>query len=119
MKNREKLSKSVVAQSGQASLNLYDSKLMDKPSIKDEYCVVCRRPATDHHHVVFKSRVHKSRHKEIPTLSLCGMGNTCGCHGKAHSGRLYFRWREGWEYLMLKEPTKRDKAEMMEGWNRL
>lgn len=97
-------------------MNLYDSKLMGKPSIKSDTCI-CGQPATNQHHIVFKSRT--KNHKEIPTLSLCGMGNTCGCHGKAHSGRLYFRWREGWEYLRLDEPTKRDKAEMMEGWQRL
>ena len=97
-------------------MNLYDSQLMGKPSIKRPNCI-CGRLATNQHHIVFKSRT--SRHKEIPTISLCGMGNTCGCHGKAHSGMLYFKWREGWEFLELGEPTKREVAEEMEGWKRL
>ena len=94
-------------------MNLYDSQLMGKPSIKRVYCI-CGKPATNQHHIVFKSRT--SKHKEIPTISLCGMGNTGGCHGKAHSGRLYFRWNDGWEYLRLDEPTRREVAEEMEGW---
>lgn len=99
-------------------MNLYDSELMGKPSIKRDTCI-CGKLAQNDHHIVPKSRVHKSRHREIPTISLCGMGNTCGCHGKAHGAKLYFRWRDGWEWLELEEPTRREVAEEMEGWRAL
>lgn len=77
-----------------------------------------------------------------PTLMLCGSGNASGCHGKAHQGRLHFRyvkqpWQEGWkplrpqtfgyydgepsrgghwEYLETEEPCKYQEALDMDGW---
>ena len=76
---------------------------------------------------------------------LCGSGNASGCHGKAHQGRLHFRyvkqpWHEGWkplrpqtfgyydgepsrgghwEYLETKEPCKYQEALKIDGWKPL
>ena len=77
-------------------LNETNKHLIGKPSLKSDYCVVCGARATNQHHVIQKG-MGGSKAK-IPTVSLCGMGNTSGCHGKAHSGRLHFDYRDGWYY---------------------
>lgn len=72
---------------------------------------------------------------EKPTITLCGSGNTSGCHGLAHQNRLHFRWVESkqpcdefgmpmirvghWEYILCDEPTKYSKALRMRGWKRV
>lgn len=122
-------------------LNEYDRNNMNGASISYEppHCAVCGRTSPlNLHHVVFRSHGGK----EGPTIMLCGNGNSSGCHGLAHSGRLFFRWvkapfwdtwNEGtrgalgmpaiggghWECLVLDEPTKIETAWSMDGWRRL
>lgn len=113
--------------------------LMGKPNIDNAYgaCCWCGRPATDRHHIVKRSAgklVIRGRELSKPTVRLCGMGNASGCHGKAHEGRLHFRWVEPaknrftkveffgeghWEALETAEPMKYQEALEMEGWRRI
>lgn len=115
--------------------------LMDKPSIETPYCAVCGRTGhLERHHMVPRSAgqlvLPNGRLADKPTITLCGFGNAGGCHGKAHSGRLHFRWverdvksgfGEGYlcihgghvEYLLLEEPVDRLTALSMPGWRRL
>lgn len=72
--------------------------LMGKPSIDNAEgrCCWCGAPnATNRHHIVKRSQgkwVKDGREVSKPTVRLCGDGNASGCHGKAHSGKLHFRW---------------------------
>lgn len=98
--------------------------MFDKPNVGQARCAVCGSTHfLNHHHVIRRSAGNlfgadgKPRRK--PTIMLCGSGNTDGCHGKAHSGLLHFRWRDGWEYLLLDEPTDYLTALDMDGWKRL
>lgn len=103
------------------SLNSYEARLLDKPSVVGEWCAVCGAPATNRHHVVFKGMGGRSKAIEgrIPLVSLCGMGNTGGCHGLVHSRKLFMDWRDGWVYLLCDEPTKIDDAMRADGWKPL
>ena len=96
-------------------MNLYDQALMEAPSIIDSFCVFCGKPATNNHHVVPRSR--GGTHG--PVLSVCGMGNASGCHGKLHAHTLHVRYRDGWEYLETKESMKYQDALEQEGWKPL
>lgn len=63
---------------------------------RDEYrCVSCGRYATDLHHRRFKgmggSRL-PDKDSAANLVTLCGAGNTSGCHGRAHNDRP---WAEG------------------------
>lgn len=50
-------------------------------------CEACHAaPATDQHHRQYRSR--GGWHLIENLLDLCGRGNTSGCHGDAHRGRL-------------------------------
>lgn len=52
-----------------------------------------------------------------PTITLCGYGNTSGCHGLAHQNRLHFRYEGGeLQYIVCPEPTKYEVALGMDGW---
>lgn len=98
--------------------------LMDAPSIKADCCVVCgRNRPLNQHHIVPRSagKLFDENGREIakPTVTLCGNGNTSGCHGKAHSGLLHFRYRDGLEYLMPGSPCDRLTALGLEGWRRI
>lgn len=113
--------------------------MMGRPNIDNAegLCCWCGRPASDKHHIVKRSAgklVKNGREVPKPTVRLCGMGNASGCHGKAHAGRLHFRWvdfdpdvfREGvfvgrghWEALETSEPCKYQEALSMEGWRRI
>ena len=110
--------------------------MMGKPNIDNAEGVWCwcGKPATDKHHIVKRSAgklVVGGHEVKKPTVRLCGMGNTSGCHGKAHAGLLHFRWREPgqdffkgnnapgsghWEGLETSEPMKYQKALEQEGW---
>ena len=111
--------------------------LMDGCSVDTPYCAVCGRTwPLNRHHVVRRGagRLYRGG-VEVPkpTITLCGSGNTSGCHGLAHQNRLHFRWakRRGgfgestaygsghWEYILLDEPTKYYKALEMDGWRPL
>ena len=93
----------------------YEKPLMDKPSIELPWCPFCGKPATNRHHIVYRSHGGK----DGPTVTVCGFGNASGCHGKLHSHRLHMRYTDRWEYLETKEPTKEQIAQQMEGWRPL
>lgn len=96
--------------------------LMELPSIEGNVCAACGRPATDHHHVVWRSagKLFDAEGREVPkpTVPLCGFGNTSGCHGEAHALKLHFRNNDGrWEFLRLDRPLRYERAiEIEEGW---
>lgn len=97
-------------------MNLLQEALMQAPSIEAYCCPFCGKPATNRHHIVPRSQ---GGH-DGPTVTVCGMGNASGCHGKLHDHRLHLRWQGNrWEYLETKEPTKYQNALSMEGWKKL
>lgn len=113
--------------------------LMMGYSVDTPYCAVCGSThPLNRHHVVKRSAGKMYRNgveMPKPTIMLCGSGNTSGCHGLAHGGRLHFRWVQGdtgsgawylthvngghWEYLITKEPVKYQRALEMDGWRPL
>lgn len=112
--------------------------LMDGVTIRSDRCAVCGRSPVQMHHVVKRSAGKLYRNGiEVPKplLPLCGLGNSSGCHGLAHQGRLHFRWVESdagsegwylthvqgghWEYLMTDAPVKYLDALKMDGWRTL
>lgn len=119
--------------------------LMDGPSVETPYCAVCgARWPLNRHHVVKRSAGKLYRggvEVPKPTIVLCGSGNASGCHGKAHQGRLHFRYVKGewseawcydrsrydsephrgghWECLETDEPCRYLDALGMDGWRRL
>lgn len=98
-------------------LDKTNEHLLDKPSVVQKTCCVCGAIAQNNHHVIQKGMGGSKLAKRIPTLALCGLGNTCGCHGLAHSSMLHFDYRGGkWVYLRTEEPTKRLDAIAMDGW---
>lgn len=92
-------------------MDLLSLALMDAPSLRPGYCVVCGRPYPTGHHVVRRSR---GGH-DGPIIDLCGHG-TAGCHGHAEALRLHFRYREGWEFLNTSRPLKYAEALELPGW---
>lgn len=96
-------------------LDLLRQKLMDKPSIETPFCPFCGKAVNNRHHIVPRS----DGGKDSPTVTVCGMGNASGCHGKFHHYKLHLRWNDGWEYLETDEPTKYQTALEMDGWQRL
>lgn len=94
-------------------MNEYDKALMDKPSVETEVCCICGfRLASERHHVVMRSRGGT----QGPTVTVCGFGNTVGCHGLLHQHKAHLRYRDGWEVLLTDEPTKYEKTLDMKGW---
>ena len=99
--------------------------LMSAPNVETPCCAVCGRSwPLNRHHMVPRSAGNMydgdGRRLEKPTVVLCGSGNTGGCHGKAHSGRMHFRNTRGFlEVLELDEGCDRLTALEMEGWRRL
>ena len=84
-----------------AAANMW-APLFGKPNASNIYgrCMVCGRPANNHHHIVPRSAGEMSvdgRRLSKPTILLCGNGNTSGCHGLAHQHRLHFRWVDAFE----------------------
>ena len=118
--------------------------MMGKPSIFADRCAVCGRVSPlNQHHIVRRSAgkaFDKSGHElKAPTITLCGFGNNLSdadgvelCHGRAHHGKLHFRWARTvngntgamqdpfigghWECLETDEPTDYQTALSMEGW---
>ena len=110
--------------------------LMKAPTIRSRRCAICGATyPLNQHHIVRRSAGRLYRDGvEVPkpTITLCGSGNTGGCHGKAHSGLLHFRWVETdirdperylmtirgghLEYLMTEEPCDYLTALDMDGW---
>lgn len=121
--------------------------MMGKPSVVRDRCAVCGRTSPlNQHHVVRRSAgraFDDSGHElKAPTVTLCGLGNGLSdadgrefCHGRAHHGKLHFRWvktvtkRSGalsdtftgghWEVLDTEEPCGYQEALGMEGWRRM
>lgn len=102
------------------TLPLLYRDLMDAPTIRSERCVVCGAPATNQHHIVWRSWGElwdtEGNNVPKPTVSLCGMGNVSGCHGLAHARMLHFRYAGRLEYLITEQPMKYQYALDMEGW---
>lgn len=98
------------------TLDLYDKELAYKPNRISPYCEFCGRPAQSKHHVIPRSRLGKVADKVSPLFSVCGWGNSDGCHGKLHTGRLFVRWNDGYECLESDVPISRDMAHSMDGW---
>ena len=96
--------------------------LMDvEPIDTGDRCAVCGRYGrTERHHIVWRSwgeLYRDGRKLPKPTITLCGFGNTSGCHGLAHQRMLHFRKGEsGLEYLRTDEPTRYERALDMDGW---
>ena len=99
--------------------------LMECPSVETDACAVCGRPyPLNRHHVVRRGAGKLFRNgKEVPkpTVVLCGMGNTGGCHGLAHQNRLHFRnvdgklaWRIFNESISYQEALREEN-----GWSTL
>lgn len=124
------------------TLPAYLRPLMEGQSIQASCCVVCGASGPlNQHHVVRRGAGNMYRggvKLPKPTLTLCGSGNTSGCHGLAHQNRLFFRWVKTdqpmgstlslravtcygghWEYLVTEEPVKALSAYGMDGWQRL
>lgn len=80
------------------SYNIQRDRLFGKPSIKSRYCPFCGRMATNEHHIIQKGMGGTKREKEIPTVTVCGWGNTSGCHGKIHEHLIEIDWDDetGW-----------------------
>lgn len=98
--------------------------LMDGPSITADHCLVCGRHwPLNQHHVVRRGAgqlICDGKPVKKPTLTLCGSGNTGGCHGLAHQNRLHFRLIDNWWwYLITDEPTRYMDALEMRGWRPL
>ena len=95
--------------------------MMGAPDIETPVCAICgRRYPLNRHHIVKRSagKLFGEDGKEVkkPTVVLCGMGNTSGCHGLAHQGKLHFRWVGHWEYRISDEAVKYQDALGMDGW---
>lgn len=96
--------------------NTQEQKLMNKPSIITDICPFCGAHATNRHHIVPRSRGGSAG----AVVSVCGNGNTSGCHRKLHERTLHLDWRNGcWHYLRTSKPTKTFDALDMDGWQPL
>lgn len=88
--------------------------------IRQNTCCVCgAHYPLNQHHVPPRSAgniVQGSKKLPKPTLTLCGSGNTSGCHGKAEHRTLHFKFREGKWWYIETPPTDRLTALEMEGW---
>lgn len=117
--------------------------LMAGCTVRLPFCAVCGRARPlNQHHVVRRSAGQLVRGGIVvpkPTITLCGSGNTGGCHGAAHDGRLHFRWVRSetkggnfgtylrqessigghWEFLIADEPCDYLHALDLEGWTPL
>lgn len=96
-------------------MNEYQKALMLAPSIETPYCPFCGRKATNRHHIVPRSQ---GGH-DGPTVTVCGMGNASGCHGRLHAHKLHLKYDGGWLYLETYQPVKYETALGKDGWKRL
>lgn len=69
-----------------AELTADRAALMGEDSIIQVSCCICGQPATNKHHAVPRSAGGEGG----PRVSVCGMGNTSGCHRLAHGHGLRF-----------------------------
>lgn len=96
-------------------LYAYQMQFVGKPSVKRDTCPFCGRPATEQHHIVPRSQGGG----DLPTVSVCGWGNTSGCHGLFHQHKLHMRWDGGWQWLYTREPVKETVSWELPGWRPL
>lgn len=97
-------------------MNELQKALFSAPSIESETCPFCGRLATNRHHIVPRSAGGENG----ATITVCGMGNATGCHGRLHNHTLHLKYENGlWYFLATKEPTKYQDALSMEGWRLL
>ena len=93
-------------------MNELEKALFYAPSLVSDTCVICGKPATNQHHVVFRSQGGS----DGATVSVCGFGNASGCHGKLHHRTLHLRYTDRWQFLETDKPTKYQTALSMDGW---
>ena len=96
-------------------MNKYQERLMGAPSLIRTRCPFCGRHATNNHHIVPRSQGGM----QGPVISVCGMGNACGCYGLLHQHKLHLRYdfeRQVWEFIFTYKSTKYDTALKMSGW---
>ena len=101
---------------GVNGMSVFDEQNMHGKTIRSDRCVFCGRPSYEQHHVVPRARGGSKG----PTVAVCGWGNTGGCHGRLHSGRLWLRW-DGTHWLWLATPggCSIEEAWSREGWRPL
>ena len=88
-------------------MNEYQKHIMTMESIDTLLCPFCGQVATNKHHIVPRSQGGGKG----PTVTVCGNGNTSGCHGDFHKHKLHLYVHEGrWVYYRSEEPVKFDKA---------
>jgi hypothetical protein len=86
------------------------------------FCAICGATwPLNRHHFVWRSwgELYENGEKvPKPIITLCGDGNTSGCHGLAHSRQLHFRNNGGvLEHLFTLEPTRYYVALDLPGWS--
>lgn len=97
-------------------MNELQRKLMDKPPIERPYCPFCGKPWTERHHIIPRSQGGTSG----PTVTVCGNGNTSGCHKLLHDHVLHLDFRSGrWVYLRTIRPMKYQDALELKGWRKI
>lgn len=97
-------------------MNERQKRLMKAPSIEASCCPFCGRPWAERHHVVPRS----AGGEQGPTITVCGFGNSSGCHGLLHSHRLHLDYTdEGWVFLLTEKPMKDHEADQLKGWRKI
>lgn len=90
--------------------NVQRDRLLGKPSIESRYCPFCGRIATNRHHILPKGMGGTKSARLIPTVTVCGMGNASGCHGRLHDGSLRLDWDEDAHWWRYCYPNALDSA---------
>lgn len=96
-------------------MNDLQRALIDKPDIETPWCPFCGRPWQSRHHIVERSQGGGNG----PTVTVCGIDNSTGCHGRFHHRTLHLKWCDGWMYLATTEPTKYHEALEKDNWRKL
>lgn len=86
--------------------NVERDKLLGKPSIESMYCPFCGRLATNRHHILPKGMGGTKNARLIPTITVCGMGNASGCHGRLHAHEIEIRWSDELDWYEYRRPGK-------------
>lgn len=85
-------------------------RLLGKPSIETELCPFCGRLATNRHHIVPKGMGGTKSERDIPTVTVCGMGNAGGCHGRLHSRDIEMDWDDEARWWVYRRPHAMDAS---------
>lgn len=94
--------------------NAQRDRILGKPSIETELCPFCGRIATNRHHIIPKGMGGSKAEKLIPTVTVCGMGNASGCHGRLHDHTLELDWDDESDWWVYRYPKAIDS-----GWKPL